>query len=275
MKPALAQISSLNSPLADDVADYAAGQCRAIELWLTKVETYLQSNSLEQLRALFDEHQMQTPVASYQGGLLLSQGEQRQQTWEHFQQRLALCQSLSVETLVVAGDLIGPIDQTGLERATMSLRQAAEAAEQHNVRLAFEFQAQAAFANNLESALALLQQVDAKNLGICLDLFHYYTGPSKAEDLQHLTAENLFHVQFCDLADVARELATDADRILPGDGDFQLDPIVEVLRQIGYRGYVSVELMNPQIWQIPALQFGEIAMTALRSALGQAEMGAA
>jgi len=47
------------------------------------------------------------------------------------------------------------------------------------------------------------------------------------------------------LGGVPRELATDSDRILPGDGDFQLPPIMDHLRRIGYRGWVSVELMNP------------------------------
>ena len=66
---------------------------------------------------------------------------------------------------------------------------------------------------------------------------------------------------------------SDADRILPGDGDFQLAPIIDRLRAIGYSGAVSVELMNPGLWQVPPRQFGEIAMTALRKLLGQASMG--
>jgi sugar phosphate isomerase/epimerase len=82
----------------------------------------------------------------------------------------------------------------------------------------------------------------------------------------------LFHVQLCDVADVPREFAVDSDRILPGDGDFVLQPIIDHLRTIQYTGAVSVELMNPQIWQIPARQFGEIGITALRRVLGQASM---
>jgi hypothetical protein len=31
--------------------------------------------------------------------------------------------------------------------------------------------------------------------------------------------------------------------------------------------------MNPQLWGVPPRQFGEIAITALRRLLGQAEMG--
>ena len=75
------------------------------------------------------------------------------------------------------------------------------------------------------------------------------------------------------IAAFASDDPPDADRVLPGDGDIGLDLLVHHLRQIGYTGCVSVELMNPQIWRIPPLQFGEVAMTALRKLLGQASMG--
>jgi 4-hydroxyphenylpyruvate dioxygenase len=273
MKPALSQVCSLDAPLECDVADYAAGKCQALELWVGKLDRYLEQHSPAELRALLDQHEMTAPVASFQGGLLTSQGDFRKQHWEAFERRLAQCCELGIGTLVVAGDIGPPLDQAALDRVQLSLRQAAELAGRHRVRLALEFQARAAFVNNLQTAAALVAEIGSPQLGICLDAFHYYVGPSKAEDLSRLTPGNLFHVQLCDLAGVARELATDADRILPGDGDFQLDVIVERLRQIGYAGHVSVELMNPQIWRIPPLAFGEIALTALRKVLGQASMG--
>jgi sugar phosphate isomerase/epimerase len=73
------------------------------------------------------------------------------------------------------------------------------------------------------------------------------------------------------LLDVPRELASDSDRILPGDGDIPLAPILDRLREIDYQGAVSIELMNPNIWRISPLQFGEVGMTALRTVLGLAE----
>ena len=138
------------------------------------------------------------------------------------------------------------------------------------------FKAGPTFANNLQTAAALVAETGSPHLGMCLDVFHYYIGPSKPEDLGYLTTENLFHVQLCDLAGQPRELATDARSHSAGRRRLSYSaPIVEHLRQIGYAGYVSVELMNPQIWQIPPRQFGEIAMTALRKVLGQASMGEA
>jgi 2-keto-myo-inositol isomerase len=100
----------------------------------------------------------------------------------------------------------------------------------------------------------------------------WHVGPSKTEDLAYLTVDNLFHVQLSDLADTPRELARDADRILPGDGDINLAPVIEHLRRIDYRGCVSLELLNHQLWQVPPLQLGEIGMTALRKVLGLARM---
>ena len=76
-------------------------------------------------------------------------------------------------------------------------------------------------------------------------------------------------MQLCDLAGVAREFAGDGDRILPGDGDIDAAPLVAHLRSIGYGGCVSVELMNPQIWRVSPRQFGDVAMSALRRALGE------
>ncbi len=98
----------------------------------------------------------------------------------------------------------------------MSLHQAAELAGQHAVRLALEFQARSTFINNLQTAAAVVAETGSPHLGICLDAFHFHVGPSKAEDLGYLTAENLFHVQLCDISGVAREFATDADRISAG-----------------------------------------------------------
>ena len=165
-----------------------------------------------------------------------------------------------------------PLAAKDIERIQVSLQQAAQQAREQGVRIALEFQARSAFCNNLQTAAALVAEVASPNLGLCLDAFHFHVGPSKSEDLDYLTKENLFVVQLCDLADVPREFATDADRILPGDGDIPLTSIVNHLISIDYGGWVSVELMNPTIWQIPPGQFGEIGMTALRKVLGHASM---
>lgn len=273
MIPCLSNLSTLHAPLEKDVEDYAAGHCDAMELWLGKVEGWLGDRPPAVVKELLARHGMRAPVASFQGGLLTSQGEARREHWSHYERRLAILREIGVETLVVAGDVMGPLTQADLDRVQVSLLEAAQKAGAAGVKIALEFQANATFGNNLQTAVALVDEIGSPHLGICLDVFHYYTGPSKEEDLRYLTPQNLFHVQLCDLVGTPRELSSDADRVLPGDGDFQLGPIIEHLRRIDYRGAVSIETMNPQIWQIPPRQFGEIAVTALRKLLGLASMG--
>jgi 4-hydroxyphenylpyruvate dioxygenase len=273
MKPALAQVSTLAAPFEKDLADYAAARCEHVELWLGKLETYLQSRDAAAAQAILAEHHISAPVASYQGGLFAPPGASRDEHWALFLRRAAVLSAIGVETLVVAADFAGPLAHDDIDRVKSTLGQAADIAQQHNLRLALEFQARSTFCNNLQTAAALVHEVGHPHLGLCLDLFHFQVGPSKLSDLAETPPELLFHVQLSDLAGVPREMAADADRILPGDGDFPTAAVIDHLRAIDYRHYVSIELLNPRLWSAAPLSFAEIAMTSLRKALGLAAMG--
>ena len=269
MQPCVAAVTTLPCSFADDVAHFADAGCPAMEVWLTKLETHLEKQSVAETRRLIGDRGLRLVAAAYQGGLLLAGGEQRQAHFDHFRRRLDLCQQFQIPTLLVVADFVEATSHADLERAIASLREAAEWAANYEVRLALEFRAKNSLCACLETALALVHQCGAPNVGVNFDVFHYYTGPSKFEDLGLLTADRLCHVQLSDLAGISRELASDADRILPGDGDFQLAPILDHFRRIGYVGYVSLELMNPTLWQANPQQVAEVGMTALRKVLGQ------
>ena len=268
MKPCISEATTLTSPFADDVNGYADGGCRAMEVWLTKLETHLETHPAADTRKLLGDRGVTLVAASDQGGLLLSQGEQRKAHYDHFKRRLDLCQFFAIPTLLVVADFAEKIDAVALERAVVSLKQAAQWAASFGVRLALEFRGSATFCSCLETALRLVSAAGEPNVGVNLDVFHYYTGPSKFEDLERLTPANLAFVQVCDVLDVPRELATDADRILPGEGTFRLEPIIARLRQIGYDGWISLELMNPTIWQVKNSQVAELGLSALQRLLG-------
>jgi 2-keto-myo-inositol isomerase len=268
MKPCISEATTLPATFAEDVAAYADAACPAMEVWLTKLENHLESHSVADTRKLLADRHIALAAAAYQGGLLLSQGEQRRAHYDHFRRRLDLCQQFGISILLVVADFALAVDETSLERAVVSLKQAAQWAAAFDVRLALEFRGSATFCASLDTALALVARTGEPNVGINFDVFHYYTGPSKFEDLSLLTRDNLAYVQLSDLAGVPRELATDADRILPGDGDFQLGPILDRFRAIGYDGWVSLELMNPTLWKNKPSQVAEIGITALRRLLG-------
>jgi len=264
-KPCISQATTLPAAFADDIAARPAGS--AVEIWLTKLEQHLETAPAADTAKLLADRGITPAAAAYQGGLLLSQGDQRRAHFDHFKRRLDLCQRFGIPTLLVVADFAQKADPVSLGRAVVSLAEAARWAAGFGVKLGLEFRGTDAFCNCLDTAISLVEQCREPNVGVCLDLFHYYKGPSKPEDLDRLTAANLAHVQVCDVAGVPRELMTDADRVLPGDGDFRTEELVRRLRAIGYDGYVSLELMNPVLWRLPPAQVIDAGVQALERVL--------
>ena len=269
MKPCISQVTTLSTSLEADFIAYGRAGFKAVELWLTKVETYLETNPLAKIRDQLDANGLTAVAAASQGGLLLSTGLERTTHFSHFLRRLAILKSLSVPTLIMVADFHRELAANDFATAAASLAEAAAIAEDHGVRLALEFRKNATFCASLDTTLALIAGSGSANIGVCFDLFHYYTGPSKFEDLEYLVPENLAWVQLCDLSGTPRELAGDADRVLPGDGDFQTTAILEKLASIGYDGYASLELLNPGLWAIPADKVADMGYQAMVRALGK------
>ena len=273
MKLCISQATTLSTPFEDDLDAYARGGWEAVEVWLTKLETYLETRTTADARALLESKGLTPAAAAMQGGLLLSRGAERDAHWGHFRQRLGLMRDLGIPTLVVAADFTRELTADDYGRSVSALTEAGALAREFGVRLALEFQKSARFCASLDTTLALVTQCGSDNVGVCLDLFHSYTGPSKFEDLAYLTPENLAWVQLCDVSGVPRELATDADRIFPGEGDFQTGPILDHLRRIGYGGYVSLEVLNPNLWALPVDRVADFGYQALyRVVTPQAEL---
>ena len=226
MKPCISQATTLSTPFEADLSAYARGGWSAVELWLTKLETFLETRPIAEARSLLDAQGLKAVAAATQGGLLFSQGPRRDVHWDHFRRRLAILQELGVPTLIVAADPLTDLAAADYGRAAGALAEAATVARGFGVGIALEFQKSAACAS-LDTTLALIAQSGAEGVGVCLDVFHYYTGPSKFEDLAYLSVANLAWVQVSDLSGTPRELAGDADRILPGEGDFQIGPILD------------------------------------------------
>ena len=270
MKACLSQTLTMSSRFDVDLRAFAQAGCRFVEIWLTKLETHLERHSIAETRAFFRDLGLEPLAACYQGGLLLSGSLERKVQIDQFQKRLGLCQEFGISTLVIAPDEARSASPDLLTRAVQGLKQAAQLADSFGIRLALEFRGHSTWCASLATAAALIQHADEPNLSLCLDLFHYYTGPSKPEDLQLLTAGNLGWVQVSDVASVPREFARDADRILPGDGEIAWPPIRDQLLRIGYTGGVSVEVLDPRLWSMDPHQVAATALAAVNRLLPEA-----
>jgi sugar phosphate isomerase/epimerase len=117
---------------------------------------------------------------------------------------------------------------------------------------------------------AALVLIESGRTDGCLlaDTFHIYRGGGDASALRHLngTSIGLFHVNDYP-ADPPRASINDADRVYPGDGIAPLGGIFRALRDIGYRGALSLELFNRTYWQHDARTIARTGLEKLRRTL--------
>src|SRR5262249_30888220 len=169
MNPCINQVTTLSNPFEADLEAYARSGWEAVELWLTKLETFLKGRSLAEVKAMLADRGLRAAGASSQGGLLLSTGAEREAHWDDFRRRLDLLAELGVPALVVAVDYVREPSADDYVRAVASLAEAADLAGKAGIRLALEFQKGSRFCASLDTAVALVMQADRPNLGVCLD----------------------------------------------------------------------------------------------------------
>jgi sugar phosphate isomerase/epimerase len=115
-----------------------------------------------------------------------------------------------------------------------ALRECAAYAAPKGVRLAIEAinRYETDLIPTAASGLALLDELGIDNLGLLLDTFHMnIEEPSICESIAR-TGKRLFHFH-----------VADSNRWYPGAGHIDFPSILATLRQIGYAGYVSGEMM--------------------------------
>ena len=127
----------------------------------------------------------------------------------------------------------------------------AEVLADHRLRLGLEYigpktfwsTEEHPFVHTLEEARSLIAETGARNIGLILDSYHWYTAGETPADLAGLTAEDIVSVDVNDArADRERYEQMDLDRRLPySTGVIDLDGFMGAIRAAGHTGPVKVE----------------------------------
>jgi 2-keto-myo-inositol isomerase len=131
-------------------------------------------------------------------------------------------------------------------RCLDNIRQVAEVARQFKLKVAAEFVRNSTFLASLPTALRLHREAAHPNFGILFDCYHFWSGPSKFEDMDMIKPGEIIHAHLSDTQDLPRELLDLQSRVIPGDGVAPLAKILRKLADKGYGGPISVELFLPK-----------------------------
>ena len=82
------------------------------------------------------------------------------------------------------------------------------------------------------------------------DVFHMIRGGGSVDDLLQLSGDRLANFHINDVPASPDPLTqTDYDRVMVGEGIADLPKVIANLRSIGYRGPLSLELFNRDLWE--------------------------
>ena len=76
-----------------------------------------------------------------------------------------------------------------------------------------------------------------------------YKAGDQLVDLKKVHSGSIFFVHIANILDVPREKITDYEREYPSKGKLDLLPILRLLENKGYEGYLSVELFRKDYWE--------------------------
>jgi sugar phosphate isomerase/epimerase len=122
--------------------------------------------------------------------------------------------------------------------------------------------------STIESARAVCDAVGAARARVLIDSWHVFRGTDTLAAVAATPADAIGYIQFDDALPVVGELHDEVmtRRIWPGKGEFDLVGFAEAVKATGYRGPISVELLN-QSWRLDGLRPAEFARRAMQTSL--------
>ena len=154
----------------------------------------------------------------------------------------------------------------------------AERAEPHGIAIGLEFlglrtfrlDEPHAFINNVPDTITMLRETGRPNVGLILDSFHYFTSGGELSQIRSLRAQDIVHLHVNDAPHADVMSLEDTDRVLPGRGVIDLVGWFQAIAEIGYDGYVAIEIFDEAFRSQDREVAVDIAKQALDAVLAQA-----
>lgn len=262
MKIALNGATTMHADLVTDITAASKAGFDLIEIWAAKLREFLKSNTVEDLKSLLKEHNLEPYSINSIEHITF-------RTPEDYSEIKAECEELSTIAekigcpyiVVVPGKLPENAGKEEIiEESVKVLNELGDIAEKHNVSLAFEFLGQTdCSVQTLDLCNEIVEKVNRKNIGNVLDTFHFYAGNSSFEAIDTLNPEKLFIFHINDAEDLPKEQLTDAHRLYPGTGILPIKEIKAHFDKIGYNRMVSIEIFRPEYWNEDPFEVAKLA----------------
>lgn len=265
-----------NLPLTKTIDIVAKAGYRAIEPWVSELEDHVKAGgTLADLRKQLGDAGISVQSAIGFAEWIIDGEERRKQGLERMRHDMGLVAEVGGVRIAAPPTgaqhrEAGPVD---LLQAAKRYHALLEVGKQAGVVPQVELWGFSRNLSRLGEVAFVAIESGHPDACILADVYHLYKGGSELAGLKLLNG-NSMHVLHVNDYPTQPDRATIGDeaRVFPGDGVAPLTHIFRTLRDIGYRGYLSLELFNRHYWeqdaQTVATQGLEKTRQSVRAALG-------
>lgn len=235
----------------------------AIELWHDHIDAYLAAGgTLRDLCKAVEDSGLTIPTTIYLAGWFQPAGPEHQKALDEVKRRLEQSAAVGAH-FAVAGPPPGQADRAlGAQHYAELL----EIGRTFGVRPAFEYLGFVDDINTIDDAIDIIQRSGRPDATVVVDPFHCHRGGGSMESLTKLTADQIAISHFNDCPSTpAAHVQQDSDRVLPGDGVVNLSRYCELLGQVGYSGFLSLELFREDLWAQDPLHVAKLGLEKMKS----------
>jgi 2-keto-myo-inositol isomerase len=195
-------------------------------------------------------------------GWMWAEGAERRRLLQVFAEQCARAAVLGCTTVM------SPVDrgEGSVAQAAASVREVGDLAAAAHVRLAVEFNSQAAQLNALGRMREVMDRAAHPACGLLLDTYHLHRSGSTVRDLEDVTPSEIAYVQYSDVPAGAAP-GQIMPRLAPGLGVVPFREWFRAFTAKGYPGHLSYEAPDPAAWARPAVDVARDALVATRAVL--------
>jgi 2-keto-myo-inositol isomerase len=251
------------TPILRQIEVAAKAGYGGIELWFADLDLHLASGgTIAELQRAIDGSGLTVVTLIYLAGWF----DAPEADWQRVCDRCALRLDQAAELRaghVIAGPPTGRADTVlGARRYRKLLEIGAKA----GAFPAFEFLGFVEQFNTIESAVDVLALAEHPAGTTVLDPFHIFRGGGSVESIAKLRGGQVAVAHFNDTpATPPREQQHDSDRVWPGEGCLDLCRYLTLLREIGYDGWISLELFRKDLWSRDPLEVARIGLEKMQA----------
>lgn len=257
-------------PIAKTVDIVAKAGYRGIEVWVDELDRHVEGGgTLKELDQRIKDRGLKVTGAIAFFEWMVDDGARRANGFDEAKRRME--QLAQIGATHMAAPPAGDVAKVALLAAAERYRGLLELAEPFGVVPAVEIWGGAKNLHRLGQALLVAMESHHPKACILPDVFHLYRGGSKLSSVRQLNPRLLagFHINDYP-ASPPREEIRDKHRVYPGDGIAPLGQLFRDLRDIGYRGAVSIELFNPDYYRQDPARVARAAIEKTQAAIAAA-----